>query len=84
MLEKKMNEEDIKLTAYRIWEEKGKPDGQDFEHWLQARNELGDSSQDGLPGSLASSVAPPGPKRSGRKSASTSADPKSRKKEPKA
>jgi len=28
--------EEIKLIAYRIWEEQGRPDGHDLEHWLKA------------------------------------------------
>jgi hypothetical protein len=55
-----MDEETLRKTAYRIWEERGRPDGQDFEHWLQARNEYGDNDNDGLPGSISSSVTPPG------------------------
>lgn len=54
-----MDEETIRKTAYRIWEEKGKPHGEDFEHWYQARNELDDNANDGLPGSISSSVAQP-------------------------
>jgi len=29
-------EEEIKLIAYRIWEEEGCIDGRDCEHWLRA------------------------------------------------
>lgn len=28
--------EEIRLIAYRIWEEQGRPDGRDLEHWLKA------------------------------------------------
>ena len=56
-----MDEENIRETAYRIWEEQGRPHGQDFEHWFKARNELDAFDSDGLPGSIASSVAPPMP-----------------------
>lgn len=55
-----MDEETLRKTAYRIWEERGRPDGQDFEHWLQARKEYDDNDNDGLPGSISSSVTPPG------------------------
>jgi hypothetical protein len=55
-----MDEETLRKTAYRIWEERGRPDGQDFEHWLQARQEYDDNGNDGLPGSISSSVTPPG------------------------
>lgn len=55
-----MDEETLRKTAYRIWEERGRPDGQDFEHWLQARHEYDDNGNDGLPGSISSSVTPPG------------------------
>lgn len=56
-----MDEETIRLTAYRIWEQEGKPDGQDFVHWLQARDELDSPTTDGLSGSIESSVTPPRP-----------------------
>lgn len=55
-----MDEETLRKTAYRIWEERGRPDGQDFEHWLQARQEYDDNGNDGLPGSISSGVTPPG------------------------
>jgi hypothetical protein len=29
-----MDEEAIKKAAYEIWEKQGRPEGQDFEHWL--------------------------------------------------
>ncbi|WP_240342015.1 DUF2934 domain-containing protein [Pseudomonas viridiflava] len=57
-----MNEETLKQIAYRLWEEQGKPDGMDFEHWLEARRELDGQNSDGLTGSITSSVAPPAPK----------------------
>jgi hypothetical protein len=28
--------EEIRLIAYHIWEEQGRPDGRDLEHWLKA------------------------------------------------
>lgn len=58
-----MDEETIRKTAYRLWEEQGRPHGQDFEHWFQARAELDAFDSDGLPGSVASSVAPPAPRK---------------------
>ncbi|OGO20736.1 MAG: hypothetical protein A2144_08475 [Chloroflexi bacterium RBG_16_50_9] len=29
-------EDEIKTIAYRIWEEEGRGDGHDFDHWLMA------------------------------------------------
>jgi hypothetical protein len=29
-------EDEIKLIAYRLWEEEGCPDGRDCEHWIEA------------------------------------------------
>lgn len=58
-----MDEETLRKTAYRIWEEQGRPHGQDFEHWFQAQAELDAFDSDGLPGSIASSVAPPAPQK---------------------
>ncbi|MBV4455706.1 MULTISPECIES: DUF2934 domain-containing protein [Pseudomonas] len=76
-----MDEETIRLTAYRIWEQQGKPDGQDFVHWLQARDELGPVQTDGLSGSIESSVMPPIPDRSKRPStrSATAQKPRSKK-----
>ncbi|ONH49916.1 Protein of unknown function [Pseudomonas cedrina] len=75
-----MDEETIRLTAYRIWEQQGKPDGQDFVHWLQARDELAPAQTDGLSGSIESSVTPPTPDRSKRQTAPSSAAQKTRSK----
>lgn len=33
-------DEEIALTAYRIWLQKGCPHGHDKEHWLKAREQL--------------------------------------------
>ena len=74
-----MDEETIRLTAYRIWEQQGKPDGQDFVHWLQAREELTTPPNDGLAGSIASSVTPPNPHRSKRQATSAGQKTRSRK-----
>lgn len=30
----------IRLHAYRLWERRGRPDGQAMDHWLQAEAEL--------------------------------------------
>lgn len=35
-----LNETEIGLRAYQIWEAEGKPNGKDFEHWLKAKAEL--------------------------------------------
>lgn len=32
--------EEIALRAYRIWEDAGRPDGQELEHWTAAEAEL--------------------------------------------
>ena len=32
--------EQIAVRAFQIWEEKGRPDGQQMDNWLQAENEL--------------------------------------------
>jgi hypothetical protein len=78
-----MDEETIRLTAYRIWEQQGKPDGQDFVHWLQARDELAAPLTDGLAGSMESSVTPPNPDRSKRQTAPSSTAQKARSRKPK-
>ena len=30
------HDEAVKVIAYRIWEEEGRPDGRALEHWLKA------------------------------------------------
>jgi len=39
-------EELIRQRAYSIWEEQGKPEGEDMRHWLQAWQELADQGAD--------------------------------------
>jgi uncharacterized protein (DUF305 family) len=36
-------EELVRQRAYAIWEEQGKPQGEDMRHWLQAWQELADT-----------------------------------------
>jgi hypothetical protein len=36
-------EELIRQRAYSIWEEQGRPQGEDMRHWLQAWQELSDA-----------------------------------------
>ena len=54
-----MDEESIKRAAYEIWEKQGKPQGLDFQHWLQAKNEIDEASGGGLPNTLAIGTTPP-------------------------
>lgn len=30
-------QEEIRLMAYQIWEDEGRPEGRDLEHWLKAQ-----------------------------------------------
>ena len=30
------HDEEMRLIAYRIWEEEGRPEGRDLEHWFKA------------------------------------------------
>ncbi len=41
-------EAQIRVRAYHIWEEQGRPSGQDREHWLQAMMELMEGVDRGL------------------------------------
>lgn len=75
-----MDEETIRLTAYRIWEQQGKPDGQDFVHWLQAREELAPGQSDSSSGSAESSVTQPVPAQSKRQATPSSTTRKARSK----
>jgi hypothetical protein len=34
------NYDDVAKRAYELWEEAGKPEGRETEHWLQAENEV--------------------------------------------
>ncbi len=58
------DEERIRDRAYEIWETKGRPDGQEGEHWAQARDEMEPFYKEGDPlaGSVESSVSIPMPK----------------------
>ncbi len=39
-LEQAISQETIAVRAYGIWQEQGRPAGQDVQHWLQAEAEL--------------------------------------------
>lgn len=58
------DEQRIRERAHEIWEAKGRPEGQDAEHWRQARDEMEPFYKEGDPeaGSVESSVAIPMPK----------------------
>lgn len=57
----------ISRRAYEIWEQDGRPDGCEIQHWLQAEKELGDRGQPAngensksvASGSTSASVRPP-------------------------
>lgn len=54
-------EERIRQRAYEIWDAEGRPEGQEAEHWLRARDEIEPYEQEGdaPPDSIESSVAVP-------------------------
>jgi hypothetical protein len=35
-----MREQAIRERAYAIWEQEGRPDGKDLDHWLRAEAEI--------------------------------------------
>jgi hypothetical protein len=35
-----LSEADIARVAYEIWEQEGRPEGRDLEHWMMARRRL--------------------------------------------
>jgi hypothetical protein len=41
-----MDEQKIREAAYRLWEKKGKPQGQDLEHWFTAEKSVGEEGFD--------------------------------------
>ncbi|MGK9066381.1 DUF2934 domain-containing protein [Stutzerimonas chloritidismutans] len=57
-------EERIRQRAYELWEANGRPEGQEFEHWSQARQEIEPFYKEGdaTAGSVESSVAIPMPR----------------------
>lgn len=63
-------EESVRKRAYSIWEEKGKPEGEQDSHWNQALQELG-TADSGTSGMIPTEVvdaslqekAPPAKKR---------------------
>jgi hypothetical protein len=34
----------IRIRAYEIWEQEGRPDGRELEHWARAEGEIGEIS----------------------------------------
>ena len=36
----------IRERAYALWEEDGRPDGKELEHWLRAQTEVAEKSSD--------------------------------------
>jgi len=56
------DEQRIRDRAYEIWEAKGRPEGQEAEHWAQARDEVEFYKEgDATAGSVESGVAIPMP-----------------------
>jgi hypothetical protein len=55
------SDSDIQTRAYFIWEKAGKPDGKDFEHWMQAKAELEADEQAALQGKHQAVPAPKDP-----------------------
>ncbi|WP_417776608.1 DUF2934 domain-containing protein [Stutzerimonas xanthomarina] len=53
------DEQRIRERAHEIWEAKGRPEGQEQEHWAQARDEMEPFYKEGdaTAGSIESSVA---------------------------
>jgi hypothetical protein len=40
------NDEAVRQKAYEIWEQEGRQDGRDQEHWYRAESELGETPSD--------------------------------------
>ncbi len=59
-------DERVRERAYQLWEAEGKPEGQDVEHWMRAREEIETfpTEGDSTAGSVESGVAIPMPKSS--------------------
>jgi len=52
-----ISSDDIAFAAYCFWEQDGRPDGRDLEHWLRAENLLRKSHSIPMPGSAANPPA---------------------------
>lgn len=39
-------DEAIRARAHRIWEDEGRPDGREHDHWAQASREVGEASDE--------------------------------------
>ncbi|WP_313087142.1 DUF2934 domain-containing protein [Pseudomonas sp.] len=63
------DEQRVRERAYQIWEAKGRPDGQQEQHWAEAREELEPFYKEGdaTAGSVESSVGIPMPRRHGKR-----------------
>ena len=46
LLQQKEREEQIRLTAYQLWEAKGKQHGADKEDWAEAEDSLNENIED--------------------------------------
>jgi len=57
---KAISHESIKLRAYEIWEESGRPHGCDKEHWEQAEKELLEAVPEVQPAAAAKPAAEAG------------------------
>ena len=53
------DEHHIRQRAYEIWEQEGRPDGRQDEHWAQACQEIEADSHDQSPAAEAPEDAPP-------------------------
>ncbi|MBB3406685.1 hypothetical protein FHT87_000585 [Rhizobium sp. BK316] len=42
-----VNEDRLRQRAYEIWEQEGRPHGEDMKHWLQAFQEIAASTETG-------------------------------------
>lgn len=62
--------EEISRRAYELWENEGRPEGNDMRHWLQAEQELGarqgsNSSSNAVGASASSATATSAPRNTG-------------------
>jgi hypothetical protein len=66
-------EQRIRERAHRIWEEEGRPHGQQAAHWERARREIAEQQMTGAPEAEAPgrTAAKPGAKKRGSRLASS-------------
>jgi hypothetical protein len=65
-MEAAIHETAIRQRAYAIWEAEGRPDGREWDHWLQASHEVMSRSHGDVPSAADAPAAKPRKTTKGR------------------